>query len=150
MTAHIRKLSAVETWDLIFNPYMARLSPVDQETMQRTMRNSSHIWVGDNEGVILATWGLIPPTLLSDRAYLWLFTTEHLATHQFMFIRHSQRVIQEALAEYPIICGNTLRDNCKAIRWLRWLGAEFTEIPNSPTLAFEIKTPWQPQLAQSA
>lgn len=149
MTATIHRATADETWDLIFTEHMAMLSSVDQETMYRTLRNSSHIWLGCDVEKVLGLWGLIPPTLLSDRAYLWLYTTEHLKGHEFMFIRHSQRAVQEMLESFPLIVGNTIPSNRRAIRWLKWLGAEFIPSDN-PVLYFEIRKPWQPQLVQSA
>lgn len=149
MTASILRATPDETWDLIFFEHLSMLPSVDQETMSRTFRNSSHIWIGCDGGRVLGLWGLIPPTLLSDRAYLWLYTTKHLDGHKFMFIRHSQQAVQEMLEEFPLIVGNTLRSNRQAIRWLRWLGAEFIPSDN-PVLYFEIKRSWQPQLVQSA
>lgn len=149
MTASILKVTTDEAWDLIFFDHLSMLSTVDQETMNRALRNSSHIWLGLDEDKIVALWGLIPPTILSDCAYLWLFTTKHLTKHEFKFIRHSQRAVQEMLEKYPLIVGNTLRENRQAIRWLKWLGAEFIPSDN-PVLYFEIKHSWQPQLVQSA
>jgi hypothetical protein len=149
MTAVILKVTPSEAWDLIFFDHLSMLSPIDQETMNRALHNSSHIWLGCDNHKVLAIWGLIPPTLLSDRAYLWLYTTENLTSHQFMFIRHSQRAVKEMLEQYPLIVGNTLLSNSRAIRWLKWLGAEFIPTDN-PVLYFEIKKSWQPQLVQSA
>ncbi len=149
MTASILRATPDEIWDLIFFEHLSMLSSVDQETMERTLRNSSHIWLGLDDNRALGLWGLIPPTLLSDRAYLWLYTTKYLDDHKFMFIRHSQRAVQEMLEQFPLIVGNTLASNIKAIRWLRWLGAEFVPSDN-PVLYFEIKRLWHPQLVQSA
>lgn len=149
MTASILRVTAEETWDLIFTEHMSMLSSVDQDTMHRALQNSSYIWLGSDGDKILGLWGLIPPTILSDRAYLWLFTTAHLRGHEFIFIRHSQRAVEEMLEQYPLIVGNTLPTNHQAIRWLKWLGAEFIPSDN-PVLYFEIRKPWHPQLVQSA
>src|ERR1700761_4208411 len=111
MTATIFRATADETWNLIFFEHLSMLSSVDQETMNRTFRNSSHIWLGLDHDKVLGLWGLIPPTLLSDRAYLWLYTTKYLAGHEFLFIRHSQRAVQEMLEQFPLIVGNTLKEN---------------------------------------
>lgn len=139
MTASIMKLTGAEAYDLIFPEHLATMSKVDQETMKRTMNNSSRVWMGFDGAQVLALWGLIPPTLLSDRAYLWLFTTPALVGHEFIFIRHSQRAVQAMLEEFSLIVGNTLCNNERAIRWLRWLGAEFQETEMSGVLHFEIR-----------
>ena len=138
MTASIVRLPGAEAYDLIYPEYLATLDQVQQETMQRSMTNSSRVWVGSTDTDILCFWGLIPPSLLSDRAYLWLYTTPHMQAHQFMFIRHSQRMVEEMLQEFPLIVGHCVVGADKSIRWLRWLGAVFSE-PQGQLIPFEIR-----------
>lgn len=150
MTVHIARLPGLEVYDLIFADHLAKLSSIDQETMYRTMTNSTRCWVGMDNGLVVAVWGLIPPTFLSDRAYLWLRTTEHLQGHIFQLIRHSQRAVQNILSEYPIIIGHGMVGNSRSLRWLRWLGAVFGE-PQGNFLPFEIRaSQWQQPSVQSA
>lgn len=139
MTAAILRLGGREAYDLIYPDYLAKLSSVDQEIMQRSMVSSSLVWIGYEDNKVLCYLGLIPPTLLSDRAYLWLNVTEHMHEHVFLFVRYSQRVVAEMLESYPTICGHTEIANYKAIRWLKWLGAQFGEPVNDLALPFEIK-----------
>lgn len=144
MSIFIQPVSASEAFDLIYADHLAMLSTVEQETMQRAMMNSAQLWVGSQDEKILCVWGLIPPTMLSDRAYLWLRTTEHMNEHVFLFVRHSQRAVAELLKHYPLIVGHCLVDNTKAHRWLRWLGAEFS-YPQGKFIPFEIKAKSWPQ-----
>lgn len=151
MTSQILPVTGDEAWDLIYPEFLGTMGTIEQETMQRTLNNSSHIWVGVDDDKVLAIWGVIPPTLLSDRAYLWMFHTPHLQEHVFVFVRHSQRVVQEALGIYPILVGHAVIGNTRAIRWLKWLGAEFGEPINGKVLPFEIRSgKWQRQRVQSA
>jgi len=106
--------------------------------MHRAMHNSSVVWVGWDDEEILCCYGLIPPTLLSDRAYLWLYTTEYLKEHLFILVRHSQRAIADALREYPLLVGHCRIGSSKSLRWLRWLGAEFGGAQGD-LIPFEIK-----------
>lgn len=138
MTAEVLKVSGDDAYDLIYPAHLSMLSEINQDTMRRTMHNSSWVWVGCEDGKIMGTWGLIAPTLLSDRAYLWLFTTEHMQGHTFAFVRYSQRAVEEMLKEYPLIVGHVLFDNTKARRWIKWLGAEFLP-PQGQFLPFEIR-----------
>ena len=138
MTIAIEKLSGLAAYDLIFPDHLARLPPMDQETMQRSMVNSAWVWVGYEGDTVLCVWGLIAPSLLSDRAYLWLYTTEQMHSHVFLFIRYSQRVVAEMLKEYPTIVGHARAGADKSIRWLRWLGAQFSE-PVGQYIPFTIK-----------
>lgn len=144
MKAAIQRFSGPEAYGLIYPRCLATLSELNQETMQRSMNNSSHVWVGYSATDVLAFWGLIPPTLLSDRAYLWLYTTEHMQGHQFMFIRWSQRAVEEMLHEYPLIVGHCAVGATKSIRWLRWLHAQFEE-PQGQLIPFTIKASSWPQ-----
>lgn len=143
MSIGITRLSGQEAYELIYPEHLAMLTELNQETMQRSMTNSSHVWIGTDETNVLAFWGLIPPTLLSDRAYLWLMTTEHMHQHQFAFIRWSQRAVEEMVREYPLIVGHCDTTKPRSIRWLRWLKAEFGN-PQGQLIPFEIKaSSWQ-------
>jgi hypothetical protein len=140
MTANIIRLSGADAYDLIYPEFLSTLSAMNQETMHRSIMNSSQVWLGYDDDHILAFWGLIPPTFLSDRAYLWLYTTEHFHSHIFMFVRHSQRVVKEMLEEYPIIVGHGAVGADRSLRWLKWLGAEFIEAePDGKLIRFEIR-----------
>lgn len=152
MTASIIRVDGASAYDLIYTDHLATLSTIEQETMQRSLMNSSHVWVGMNDEKIVALWGLIPPTLMSDIAYLWMYHTKHLDGHTFRFIRHSQLAIRLALNEFPTIVGHVAIANRRAQQWLRWLGAEFGSPINSTVLPFTIKasSQWQLDSARSA
>lgn len=152
MTTRIYSLDSSEAYDLIYRDHLAMLSEVEQETMHRALENSSRLWIGVDGDKVLALWGLIPPTLLSDTAYLWLFTTEHLTGHTFVLIRHSQRAVQEMLKEFPTIVGHAKVGARRSMQWLRWLGAVFEEPINNVAIPFTIKAKqqWPQDSAQSA
>jgi hypothetical protein len=90
----------------------------------------------DGKGACI--WGLVPPTLLSERAYLWLFTTDVANEHQFLLARHSQIIVQKMLEEYPILTGHCHIIDARAQRWLKWLGAEFG-FPQDQRIPFTIR-----------
>jgi len=139
MTHSIIRVDPVDAWNLMYQDNLAMLPELEQEAMHRAIRNSTRIWVGTGDSEIVAMWGLIPPTLMGDAAYLWLYTTKHLQEHTFVFIRHSQRAVQEMLTYYPTIIGHTLTVNHRAIQWLRWLGAEFGDPVHDKALPFTIR-----------
>lgn len=85
---------------------------------------SNDVWVANVDGNLVCVWGLITPSLLSDKAYLWLHTFSDLPL--LTFVRRSREVIAEMLKRHPNIVGQCLNDNYKARRWLKWLGAEFS------------------------
>jgi hypothetical protein len=149
--ASIIRTTGAEAYDLIYQEHLSMLSKINQETMQRAMMNSSRVWIGEDDGAVIGVWGLIPPTLMSDVAYLWLFTTKNLTRHTFIFIRHSQKAVQAMLSEFPCIVGHAEIGNRRSLQWLKWLGAEFGEPVSDKAIPFTIKAKqWPQDLAQSA
>lgn len=87
---------------------------------------SVECWAGLADDKIACMWGLMKPSLMSDRpAYLWLVTTDLVDEYKFTFIRHSQLAVEEMLKDFPVIVGHCLVSQPAAVRWLRWLGATF-------------------------
>src|SRR5205823_6185883 len=82
-------------------------------------------WTGTVDGEQACAWGLIAPTVLSERAYLWLITTNLVDEHKFIFVRHSQRFMEVMLDKYPVIVGHCVVGEERSMRWLKWLGATF-------------------------
>lgn len=123
---------------------IVRRSPVShvadaERTLRECMKRSIEVRYGMLDGEVACMWGLIPPTLLSDQAYLWLLTTDIVTEHKFLFVRHSQRYVEEALHIFPNIIGDVIVGNKQALRWLRWLGAEFAA-PVDGRIPFTIRT----------
>jgi len=102
------------------------------------LRHSDEFWLGMHDDKVACVYGLAPPTALSNRAYLWLLTTEIVEKHKFLFVRHSQLVIEDALKRYDMIFGHVAMGNHSARKWLRWLGAEIG-VPENGFSRFEIR-----------
>ena len=86
---------------------------------------SGEIWTGWVDDELVAVWGLIPPTLISNQAYLWMHATDAVRDHTFLFVRHSQRMVERMLEHYDSIVGHCVISAKDSIRWVRWLGGEF-------------------------
>ena len=114
------------------------LSSDNEKTLRTCLRLSSLSWVGLVDGRLACVWGLVPPSLLSNQAYIWLNTTEVAEEHQFLLVRHSQIMIRHMLDEYPSLTGHCLFGAERSIRWLRWLGAVFGE-PTGKGIPFVIR-----------
>lgn len=105
----------------------------------RWLNMSEPSWLGIHDSDIACIWGLVPSSVISDRAYLWLLTTDVVDEHKFVFIRHSQLIIEETLKEYSMIVGHVANGNERAKRWLKWLGAKLS-LPNKDGfIPFEIR-----------
>lgn len=86
---------------------------------------STLVWVGKINNKVVCLYGLMGQNFISDSSYMWMLHTKALEEHKFIFIRHSQMVIQEALKIYTEIHGHVVASNESGKRWLLWLGAEF-------------------------
>ncbi len=97
------------------------------------------VYTGFVDGELICCWGLIPPSFLSNQAYLWMWAPNPMK-HQFVFIRQSQLQVQKMLKYYEQIIGDCEEANESAQRWLRWLGAEFGR-PRNGLVHFTIRRP---------
>ena len=138
MSVVVEKINRGEVLDLISQVEDVSLTEGDKEKFRQSLVLTTTVWAGVADGKLVCVWGLVPPTLLSDSAYLWLYTTEAIKGHVFLFIRHSQIAIKAMLELYPTITGVTRIGNARSLRWLKWLGAEFGE-PNGLLLPFVIR-----------
>lgn len=137
---HIEQHSPAAAWDLLFPSVLGMLSSNDQEVMHKAVFASHWVWIGDVDGEVFGFWGLIPPTFLSDSAYIWFYHTPAIAKHQRAFIRHSRKVTAELLSHYPLLIGHGRLGDDRSLRWLAWCGATFGE-PEGQLVPFEIKAP---------
>jgi hypothetical protein len=96
--------------------------PNAEADLRRFLRASFSAWTGSIDGEVACVWGLITPTVLSNRAYLWLLTTDLVDNHPFVFVRHSQMVLREMLGHFESIEGHVVAGQDRSIRWLKWLG----------------------------
>lgn len=125
MIVEMNTLDRGEITRLISNEISSKLSANDMVKLQRCVDETTVVWAGLYKGQLKAFWGLVPPTMISDTAYLWLYVTEAIDDCEFVFVRNSQRAVEQALQRYPNIVGHCLCNDKRAQRWLKWLGAKF-------------------------
>lgn len=116
-----------------------RLEAKEAGILEFCQQLSSEVWTGYVDGQLICCWGLIPPTLLSNQAYLWMHSTPAIRDHQFLLVRHSQKIIEQMLDRYEQIIGDCRVDADDSIRWLKWLGAEFVGANDNAYRSFVIK-----------
>jgi hypothetical protein len=133
----IQRIADIPLSDVLRRSPVAHI-PDAEATLRECVYRSTEVRYGFIDGKVACMWGLIPPSLLSTTAYLWLLTTEIVAEHKFLFVRYSQRYVEEALKVYPTLVGDVIIGNPSALRWLRWLGAEFAP-PEGGRIKFVIR-----------
>lgn len=135
----LRQCSPADLERLISPEVLGTVEEQSVQIMRDALSRSAKVWVGiGRECEVFGFCGVVPPTLMADCAYLWLYTTPAIEKYKFMFLRHSQIVIREMLSEYQLIVGHTLRNADRSINWLRWLGADYIEADDK-FLRFEIR-----------
>lgn len=137
MNVVIRQTNCLDFEDVIRRSAVANM-PNAIDSLLSFIHQSAYTFVGEVDGRVACVWGFIQPTMLSNKAYLWLLITDLVDQHKFIFIRQSQRFMEKMLKTYDCILGHANPKDQRAIRWLRMLGAEFEE-PFGLTLPFRIK-----------
>ena len=125
MNVAIYNIPRLEVQRLIAASPHITLSKTELKQLDNCMYISSGIFAGLVEDDLACVWGLVPPTLMSNQAYLWLYTTPLVEQHKFLLVRHSQRWIEQVLKEYDTIVGFCKPENKAAIKWIEWLGGSF-------------------------
>lgn len=128
----------IKSMEPIWSIEQLHLDPISAGIVDFCRIMSAECWCGYVGDKLICCWGLIPPSLLSTQAYLWMHSTPAVRDHQFLLVRHSQRIIEDALRRYDTIIGDCFLSASDSIRWLRWLGAEFGE-PTGVLIPFVIK-----------
>jgi hypothetical protein len=108
--------------DIISRSYGENLATED--LLRRWLRISESVWIGMYDDQVACVWGIHPSSMISDKAYMWMLATDLVDQHRFIFVRHSQLIVEQTLKRYPIIIGTVKVGNDRARKWLRWLGAE--------------------------
>lgn len=127
MTVAIETQDRAATRRVIEAAPHVNLDEIEKQKIDACLAISTHVYLGLVDGEYACCWGLIPPTVMGDRAYLWLHTSSLVEQNKFVFVRRSQRCIEAMLKEYSEIVGFCKPGNEQAIRWIKWLGAEFAE-----------------------
>jgi hypothetical protein len=110
--------------------------------MNDCLKTSTTVWLGLVDSKIACAWGVALPTIMSNRAYLWLWTTDLVKEHPFVFIRRAQVVIKDLLKEYEVVMGVVDATNpgaSSSVRWLKLLGARFNQPTSKGLIPFQIR-----------
>lgn len=136
MSVKIAEASKTVVRDLIFQSNRVKLG--DAKTLDTALFRTQDLWIGCHDDKPVFAWGLIPPTLLSNAAYLWMVSIDEAEEHQFVLIRHSQIAMKQMLERYETIVGHCEIAEARSIRWLKWLGATFGP-PDGTMVPFTIR-----------
>jgi len=134
----IEKVSREEIERLISSGEWGTLDDTQRARLASSLSATTKFWVGLVNNDLICAFGIATPTLISNRAYFWVWTTEKLKDHLFIFTRRSQIVVKTLLEEVDALYGYCDTSIPGSQRWLKWLGAEFEE-PEGEMIPFEIR-----------
>lgn len=100
-------------------------SPVAALAM--SIRKSSHCWTVMIDGKPAAIWGVADLNVLGGVVAVWLLGTDAIERHPGAFARRSVAFKDQLFTRYKIMRNVVDARNLVSIRWLKWLGAEFSD-----------------------
>lgn len=127
MKVSIEQIDRYEARHLILSAKHHNVAPEQLTSLNDFLLWAESIWVGRVDGDMICVLGLVPETVLSQKAYLWMFHTNLVGEHTFLFVRYSQIMMKEMLKKYPTITGYAASNDPRARKWLEWLGATFED-----------------------
>lgn len=138
MVTQVIPISKTELQGLVSSGSCGHISIEDQDILSNCLGMTTSLWIGKVDEDILCVFGVVPQTLSTNSAYLWLWTTDRIGDHEFIFVRRSQLVIQALLERFDYLYGVCEVNAEQSKRWLKWLGAEFG-FPRSGYVPFRIE-----------
>ena len=115
----------------------ADMPETDRAHLVMASHNSTLLLTAFEGDTQIGLLGLIPVTLMSDTAYVWLYTTPDVAARPVSFGRLSRGVLQNLLTIYPHLIGFCTTRN--AANWITWLGGHLLP-PRLNVTPFEIRS----------
>lgn len=81
-----------------------------------------------NESAVAMGGVLRPDDIFATKAQLWFLTSNKLQRIELSFLRKCKYFISKMLEIYPLLYNYVDIRNLPAIKWLKWIGADFGSI----------------------
>ena len=81
------------------------------------------------DGTVLAIGGF-------EDGEVWMMCTNQVFKHQIIFLKATRVLLKEILKEYGYLHNIVWKKNTVHIKWLKWLGATFVDMPNEAIQQF--------------
>jgi hypothetical protein len=113
-----------------------------KEALLYSIDHSEHSWTALIDGKPEAIFGVGILNVIGGVGAPWLLATDEVERNRRVFVRLSISFRNELLERYPVLRNFVDVRNTASIRWLRWMGAEFSEpvlIRDHPFRMFEMR-----------
>ena len=91
------------------------------------LKSSNNTIVADDNGELVAVWGITSPTICSDEGNPWLFTGHAVERNKWEFLYQSKRQVKLWQQDYKRLMNYVDDRHDAAKRWLVWLGFTLSE-----------------------
>lgn len=118
---------------------MAGLSPRDG--LRRSMMRSQ-AWTVLVNGRPEMMFGVSDLNVLTGIGSVWMLATDEVDKHPRELLRLSPEWVRKLFARYSVLRNVVSIDNAASIRWLKWLGATFSDpidVGGKPFVLFELR-----------
>jgi hypothetical protein len=119
LKTNLRKEDIAEVW--------ASHHHTPEEALRLSYKMSTPCLTIEKNGIAIVMFGIVPETLLSDRANIWLLSTEGILKVRKSFVKHCRGFIESMLLQYRILENHIDARNKLSIHWLKWCGAIIEE-----------------------
>lgn len=114
VASHMREADRKEVWA------SNRIRPL--EALKLSLKHSTVCRAGKADDDILCMFGVVPHTLVSNHAAIWMLSTDFLPKHAVKFLRECNNEITSISDCYDMVENWVDTRNSIAIKWLKWLG----------------------------
>lgn len=97
------------------------------EALRLSFQKSTRAWTGLVNGRPEVMFGAGDINILTGVGAAWLLGTDAVEVHQRRFLRESLHWRDQLFERYSVLRNFVDTRNVVSIRWLRWLGATFTD-----------------------
>ena len=97
------------------------------EAMAGGLRESIKTWTGYLDGIPCCMFGVAQVDVADQIGACWMTGTDLIDLHPRAFLEGSRKAFAEMLTIHPTLINYADARHSKALRWLRWLGAEINE-----------------------
>jgi hypothetical protein len=101
----------------------------DHHTPEKALWDSYHLstekMVAVFNGELVAMFGIVPVSLLDNKAVVWMLTTNAIEKMPLRFLKLSKKFIGLLRERYSMLFNFVDARHKKSIDWLNWCGASF-------------------------
>lgn len=98
-----------------------------ENALMEGLLNSEICFTMERNEKPIVMFGIVPQSLLSNSATIWLLASPEIERIQVAFLKHSRYFIDLMLQHYPYLDNYVDAENKKSIEWLKFCGATLEE-----------------------